>query len=382
MFTGNALTGKRRLCYGTHNVPRQAAFCGLTAAGRRRATEGRVHMGKRMLTAWLVLAMLSIAPGGLAIAQAIPPASSGAAADADPSADTQPGAAAHTQPETTADANGQALTPTAQWTPPDLSALTAHSAPELLVLKVAQEELGYVEGPLPDESKYGEWFAQGRVAWCAEFLTWCVDQVDQRYGLSLMETLYPRYGGPSTGAPFCIEKGRFISDNGQLPTKEKQWLIGSDHYMKNNEYIPRAGDYVWFYYHNRSAGTDHVAIVEGVSVEEDGTRTLHVIEGNNPDRVQRATYDLADKRIYGYGTPVKRAYGNLRLYNRGDDVLALQQEMIALSYYELEDGQEGYFTPALTEAVKQLQRDCGLKATGIVDMQTRAAMENQSMLVR
>ena len=102
MFTGNALTGKRRLCYGTHNVPRQAAFCGLTAAGRRRATEGRVHMGKRMLTSWLVLAMLSIAPGGLAIAQAIPPASSGAAADADPSADTQPGAAAHTQPETAA----------------------------------------------------------------------------------------------------------------------------------------------------------------------------------------------------------------------------------------------------------------------------------------
>lgn len=274
------------------------------------------------------------------------------------------------------------LVPTAEWTPPDLSALTAESAPELLLLKVAQGELGYIEGPLPDESKYGEWFAGGRVAWCAEFLTWCVDQVDQRYGLSLMETLYPRYGGPSTGAPFFIEKGRFISDNGQLPTKEKQWLIGSDHYMKNNEYIPRAGDYVWFYYHNRSAGTDHVAIVEGVSVEEDGTRTLHVIEGNNPDRVQRATYDLADKRIYGYGTPVKRAYGNLRLYNRGDDVLALQQEMIALSYYELEDGQEGYFTPALTEAVKQLQRDCGLKATGIVDMQTRAAMENQSMLVR
>ena len=380
MFTGNALTGKRRLCYGTHNVPRQAAFCGLTAAGRRRATEGRVHMGKRMLTSWLVLAMLSIAPGGLAIAQAIPPAASGAAADADPSADTQPGAAAHTQPETAADANGQALTPTAQWTPPDLSALTAHSAPELLVLKVAQEELGYVEGPLTDESKYGEWFCSDRCAWCAEFLTWCVDQVDQRYGLALLENLYPRYGGPSTGVPFFIDKGRFISDNGKLPTNEKEWLIGCEHYLAANEYIPHVGDYIWFYYYNRTVGTDHVAIVEGVSVAENGAVTIHVIEGNNPDRVQRAVYDLADQRIYGFGTPVKRAYCNLRLYNRCDDVLCIQQALADQGYYDMEPGQEGIFTQALAEAVKCVQRDLHLKATGILDMETHTAMEAADIL--
>lgn len=279
-------------------------------------------------------------------------------------------------------AEERALTPTAQWTPPDLSALVATDPPQLLLLKIAQEEIGYVEGPLTDESKYGEWFSHSRVAWCAEFLTWCVDQADQRYGLNLMENIYPRYGGPSTGAPFFMQKGRFISDNGKLPTNEKQWLIGSDHYLKNNEYIPYEGDYIWFYYYNRSVGTDHVAIIEGVSVEPDGSVTLHVIEGNNPDRVQRATYALTDSRIYGYGTAEKRAYSNLRLYNSNDDVLALQQTMEALGYYAMESGREGYFTETLEDAVKQLQRDNQLKPTGIVDRDTRAAMDAAMAFLR
>jgi len=268
------------------------------------------------------------------------------------------------------------LVATADWVAPDLSNLTAADSPELLVLKVAQGEIGYIEGPLTDESKYGEWFSHARVAWCAEFLTWCVDQADQRFGLSLMNTLYPYYGGPSTGAPFFIEKGRFVSDNGRLPTKEKQWLIGDDHYLKANEYVPYAGDYIWFYYYNRTVGTDHVAIVEGVSKDPDGTVIVHVIEGNNPDRVQRATYKLTDSRVYGFGTPVKRAYSNLRLYNQNDDVLALQQELIARGYYTMEEGREGYFTEAVMESVKQMQRDLKLKATGIVDMDTRAAMDS------
>lgn len=267
------------------------------------------------------------------------------------------------------------LVSTDNWTPPDLSGITSTDAPELLLLQVAQGEVGYIEGPLPDESKYGEWFAHGRVAWCAEFITWCVDQVDQRYGTNLLEITFPRYGGPSTGAPFFMAKGCFISDTGRLPNNQKQWLIGSNKYLAANTYIPYPGDYIWFYYYNRSVGTDHVALVEGVSQDSDGTIVIHVIEGNNPDRVQRATYDLADKRIYGYGTPVKRAYSNLRIYNQNDDVLALQKDMVTLGYYTMEEGQNGYFTKVLEESVKQLQRNQKIKPSGIVDMETRSAME-------
>ncbi len=270
----------------------------------------------------------------------------------------------------------EALVATEDWMPPDLTQYTAVAPPELLLLKVAQEEIGYVEGPLPDESKYGTWYSGGRVAWCAEFITWCVDQVDQRYGTQLMGNLYPRYGGSKDGAPFFMKRGRFISDDGKLPTREKQWLIGSDHYLKSNEYVPHPGDYIWFYYYSRRQGTDHVALVEGVSRDENGKIQVHVIEGNNPDRVQRAVYDLTDKRIYGFGTPVKRAFSNLRLYNQNDDVIALQQAMIDLGYYQMEKGREGYFTPALKAAVQKLQKASGISATGIADLETRAVLDN------
>lgn len=273
-------------------------------------------------------------------------------------------------------AEERTLVSTEDWTPPDLTELTDTASPELLVLKVAQEELGYTEGPLSNETKYGEWFCSGRVSWCAEFITWCVDQADQRYGLELMDTLFPYYGGPSTGAPFFIQWGRFISDDGKIPVSGMlQWLIGSDHYLEANEYIPYPGDYIWFYYYSRRQGTDHVALVEGVSENADGSVVVHVIEGNNPDSVQRATYDLTDKSIYGYGTPVQRAYSNLRLYVENDDVLALQNDMIALGYYEMEEGFEGTFTSDMVYAVKHLQKDVGLTVDGVMNLETRAAME-------
>ena len=275
-----------------------------------------------------------------------------------------------------ASAEERVIVSTEEWTPPDLTDFDDTSSPELLLLKVAQEELGYTEGPLSNETKYGEWFSGGRVAWCAEFITWCVDQVDQRYGTDLMDNVFPYYGGYSTGAPFFEEKGRFISDDGKVPTSGMlQWLIGSDHYLEANEYIPYPGDYIWFYYYSRKQGTDHVALVEGVSENEDGSVVIHVIEGNNPDSVQRATYDLTDKSIYGFGTPVRRAFSNLRLYVENEDVLALQYDMVSLGYYEMEEGFEGTYTSAMVHAVKQLQNEMGLTIDGIMNMETRAAME-------
>ena len=70
---------------------------------------------------------------------------------------------------------------TSEWEPPVITEDCIETEPWLLVLKIAQEEIGYVEGPLNNQSKYGEWFCQRRVAWCAEFLTWCVNEADTRY---------------------------------------------------------------------------------------------------------------------------------------------------------------------------------------------------------
>jgi hypothetical protein len=226
------------------------------------------------------------------------------------------------------------LPATEDWQPPVIDEAAAKDAPWLWVLKIAQEEIGYIEGPLNDESKYGAWFSGGgRPAWCAEFLTWCVNESDTRYGTDFMRKVYPWYGGTKEGYPWFVERGTFISDNGQLPTREKQWLIGSDHYLEDNEYVPQPGDYMWIWYHSRKQGPEHVCIVEGVSRNADGSLCVHVIEGNNPDRVQRAEYDLDYKLIYGFGTPVKRACRNIRVYNSGDEVDAFLNDFEKLGWY-------------------------------------------------
>lgn len=275
-----------------------------------------------------------------------------------------------------ASAQEAALVPTSEWEPPVITKACRETEPWLLVLKIAQEELGYVEGPRSNQTKYGEWFNGGRPAWCAEFLTWCVNEADMRYGTNLMNNVFPWYGLKKEGAPWFIQRGRFISITGSIPnTREKQWLIGSETYLKSRGYIPSPGDYIWFFYHTFQKGSDHVAIVEGISRDENGTVQIHVIEGNNPDRVQRATYALTDKHIYGFGTPVRRAYTNVALYDTFDDVQLLDQILIAQGYLEPRSTPRRQVDKELLAALKSYQRANGLDDTGVWDIATRRFME-------
>lgn len=277
----------------------------------------------------------------------------------------------------TAVAEERQFVSTDEWQPPVIDEALVVDEPWLLVLKIAQEEIGYEEGPYNDQSKYGEWFCGRRVAWCAELLTWCVNEADTRYGTSMLKTMFPYYGSSDEGAPWFMERGRFISDNAVIPvTREQQWLIGADDYMKEHEYIPYPGDYMWLFYYSRKQGTDHVAIVEGVSRDADGALQIHVIEGNNPDKVQRATYAQDYALIYGYGTPVRRACTCIGLNSTGDDAVQLQKDLETLGYYTAPGS--GYMTQAdktVIAAVRKFQQDKGIGETGIFDLKTRAAME-------
>lgn len=271
--------------------------------------------------------------------------------------------------------SGRTWVPTEEWVPPVIDETDAlENAPWLLVLKTAQEEIGYVEGP-NNKSKYGKWIGDEYCAWCAEFLTWCVNETDQRYGTSLMNNVFPHYGHPKDGAPWFLERERFISAHSRVPaTDERMWLNGADTYLENHEYIPDPGDYMWFSYYNPKKGTDHVAIVEGVSQDPDGSLLIHVIEGNNPDRVQRAVYGAADGRIYGFGTPVRKATRSLRLCSRGDDCPVINRYLFLQGYLNERQVIEE-ITENSVKALKQYQKDNGLHQTCQVDMETRALME-------
>ena len=254
------------------------------------------------------------------------------------------------------------------WTAPDLSAVDIESEPWLLVLKIAQEEVGYIEGPR-NYSKYGEWFGTPRCQWCAEFLTWCVGQADERYGTHLLRDIYPYYG-QTTGANWFAVQSRFVSSSGKMPlNKQKQWWPETGEYLKNNEYIPYPGDYFWLYIPDYGNKTTHVGIVEGVSRDEQGEIVIHAIEGNNPDRVQRATYLLSDRHIYGFGTPMKRMETEMTLYNHSVDVVQAKMWLSDLGYYKNSDMTDTY-TEVLVKAIKKFQKANSISASGNINIET------------
>ena len=228
------------------------------------------------------------------------------------------------------------------------------------LLEVAAGEVGYREGD-HGYSKYGEWAGNPYAQWCAEYLCWCVDQVDQQYGTQLLGQVYPLYSGSNTGRDWFIRQGRYIVRWGNLEGWGYQWLRGEDSYITTGSYIPQPGDWVFFTW-DSDQDTDHVAMVEYCTRDEDGRVQIHVLEGNTPVEVKRAVYDLTYTRILGYGTVHDVADVTMRGGNTGEKVRQLQEKLMLLG---LVDKADGIYGAATAEAVKAFQAQHGLKANGI-----------------
>lgn len=240
------------------------------------------------------------------------------------------------------------------------------------VLETAIAELGYIEGP-NNLTKYGQWAGDPNAAWCAEFICWSVDQTDQRLGLQLLKSVYPKYSGQNTGRDWYIKRGRFVSRKGVVTDWGTQWLKGEHSQLQKNGYIPRPGDLVFFSY-NGSEDTDHVALVEYCAYDEEGNVCIHVIEGNNPDRVQRAKYPLDNGQILGFGACEDVADTTIRYGNSGDKVLELQQRLNYLGYLQVQH-LTGTFGSNTKRALMQFQETvAGQSTTGIADCRTQYAI--------
>ncbi|NLI22376.1 MAG: CHAP domain-containing protein [Clostridiales bacterium] len=241
------------------------------------------------------------------------------------------------------------------------------------LLEVAAGEIGYTEGA-NNRTKYGEWAGDPNAAWCAEFVCWCVDQTDRRYGLSLLNTAYPNYSGQNTGRDWFIARGRFVYRKGNCPEWGYQWLRGSDRLMKKNDYVPRPGDLVFFSY-NEAGDTEHVALVEYAARSAAGAVILHVIEGNNPGAVQRNSYYLDNSQILGFGACEDVVDTTIRSGCSGDKVRRLQQWLYQLGFLEERHitGTCGGNTKAAVIAYQKTM--AGKTANGIADRETQQAIE-------
>ncbi len=232
------------------------------------------------------------------------------------------------------------------------------------LLQVADGEVGYTEGA-HGYSKYGEWAGDPYAQWCAEFLCWCVDQVDQQHGTNLLKNVYPLYSGQNTGRSWFITKGRYIVRWGNLEDWGYQWMQGDDSYITTGTYIPQPGDWVFFTWTD-DQNTDHVAMVEYCTRDKEDNVNVHVIEGNTPVAVKRTVYPLTYTRILGYGTVHDVAETTMRYGNVGEKVQQLQNKLVYLGYLNA-DKATGTFGNATVDAVKAFQHAEGLKEHGVAN---------------
>lgn len=241
------------------------------------------------------------------------------------------------------------------------------------LLSVAVGEIGYAEGS-NNYTKYGEWYGDANAAWCAEFVCWCVDQTDQRFGTSLLDAVYPNYGGQNVGRDWFIARGRFVYRKGNCPDWGYQWLRGSDHLLEKNEYIPHPGDLIFFSY-NQAGDTEHVALVEYCARDASGDVIIHVIEGNNPSAVQRNQYRLNNSQVLGFGACEDVVDTTIRSGCRGDKVQVLQQRLNQLGFLDVKDITGTYGANTRSAVIAYQETMAGKISNGIADRETQQAIE-------
>lgn len=119
-------------------------------------------------------------------------------------------------------------------------------------IAVAKGELGVIEGPKDNETKYGAFTKANFLPWCGSFVNWCANEV----GLKI---------------PSCVSTVAGAS----AFMKKNQW-------EKAEEAVPLPGDVVFFDFPND--GVDRISHV-GIVVKDNGDGTVTCVEGNTaPDK--------------------------------------------------------------------------------------------------
>jgi hypothetical protein len=120
-------------------------------------------------------------------------------------------------------------------------------------IATANAELGVIEGPKDNQTKYGAFMKANFLPWCGSFVNWCANEV----GLKI-----PNCVSTVAGAKAFEKRG--------------QWELASDAAM------PLPGDICFMDFPND--GLDRISHV-GIVVKDNGDGTVTCIEGNTaPDK--------------------------------------------------------------------------------------------------
>ena len=134
------------------------------------------------------------------------------------------------------------------------------------IVEVAASQIGNVGG-----EPYWSWYGfNGRVEWCACFVSWCAHKCGY-----IEAGIIPKFAGVGTGINWFQDR----------------------HQWQKRGYQPNPGDIIFFDWDGDGYG-NHVGIVES----SDETY-VYTIEGNTSDSCKRRTYFLHSTVIMGYGIP-------------------------------------------------------------------------------
>lgn len=255
------------------------------------------------------------------------------------------------------------------------------------IIEVAKKEIGTIEGPKDNETKYGKWTGANFLPWCQSFVSWCA------FTAGLDAKKYP---------------------------KTAATIAASDWFKKNNRWAdarnddPTPGD--WIYFDFPDDGVNRISHV-GLCIKNNGDGTIQVIEGNTSGTAKgdqrnggmcvektRAYVKNNKKKlinaVVGWGRPVYAGEENLPLLSKvgSSDASAAPAKPAApkapaapAQFVDLKVGSKGQkvkvvqtalklkadgeFGPATEKAVKAYQKAKGLPETGIVDQKTFKALK-------
>ena len=119
------------------------------------------------------------------------------------------------------------------------------------LIEVAKGELGVIEGPKDNETKYGKFTKANFQPWCGSFVMWCADQA----GVKVPNTVYTPAGA-------------------QAFKKAGKWIDG-------DLADPEPGDIAYFDF--PADGVDRISHV-GIVIKDNEDGTVWCIEGNTTNR--------------------------------------------------------------------------------------------------
>ena len=264
------------------------------------------------------------------------------------------------------------------------------------IIEIAKKEVGTIEGPKDNETKYGKWTGMNFQPWCQSFVSWCA------FTSGLDPKKYP---------------------------KSASTVAASDWFKKNNRWAdarnddPTPGD--WIYFDFPEDGVNRISHV-GICIKNNGNGTIQVIEGNTSGTskgdqrnggmcVEKTRAYVKDNKlklingIVGWGRPVYAGEENTPLLSKvGSSDLALKptksvsEKPVAATKPNaktktasaaLKKGSkgpqvkeiqkalglkvDGQFGPGTEKAVKDFQKSKSINPNGIVDANTLKAIKGK-----